>query len=94
MSNANGFRDNEVIIRTNGNEIIEINYAKSVTHYGNAGAVKITGAKFTTDLKYIECGTVNSIKITKRSNVTVDITNGKGKVDITASDKTGITVKK
>ena len=75
MSNASGFRDNEVIIRTNGNETIEISYAKSVTHYGNAGAVKITGAKFTTDLKYIECGTVNSIKITKRSNVTVDLRN-------------------
>ena len=95
MSNANGFRDNEVIIRTNGNEIIEINYAKSVTHYGKAKIVYAGKDKrWTTLLTYIEKGEVtDSIKI-GRKNVTVDITNGKGKVDITASDKTGITVKK
>ena len=94
MSNANGFRDNEVIIRTNGNETIKINYAKSVTHYGKAKIVYAgKDARWTTLLTYIEKGEVtDSIKI-GRKNVTVDITNGKGKVEITASDKTGITVK-
>ncbi len=101
QSNNNEHAKNpQLIIRTIGENVeIEIERAKSVTHYGTATNVKIVNNhKSTSGMKYYEKGTITgSITVgrtatTGSAKIIIDISDkaaNVGKVNITVSDPTG-----